>query len=171
VSWWDNALYDTCSLITLDKLLLDHPQLATSFPSVLTVEHCISKDNMRAATATRMRSRVSLQDLPPLADVARILNTAQLSKRISEVDKLIYVTGIHFKITVVTGDVLLAKILVAERIQTGNMALVLKDMVRNGMMSPQACTNVLADLARRNDYLLSPKVPQTWASLRHHTFP
>jgi len=36
--WWDNALYDTCSLITLDKLLLDHPELAHYSRHVVALE-------------------------------------------------------------------------------------------------------------------------------------
>ena len=36
--WWDNALYDTCSLITLDKLLLDRPERAYHFRHVLAIE-------------------------------------------------------------------------------------------------------------------------------------
>ncbi len=53
--WWDNALYDTCSLITLDKLLLDHPELAHYFRHVVALEASFSADQLREATAQRMR--------------------------------------------------------------------------------------------------------------------
>jgi len=45
--WWDNALYDTCSLITLDKLLLDHPELAHHFRHVVALEASFSADQLR----------------------------------------------------------------------------------------------------------------------------
>ncbi|MCI0456000.1 MAG: hypothetical protein L0Z62_03345 [Gemmataceae bacterium] len=33
MSWWKTALYDTCSIITLDKLLLERASLARHFPT------------------------------------------------------------------------------------------------------------------------------------------
>ncbi len=31
MSWWETALYDTCSLITLDKLYQERPSLSQFF--------------------------------------------------------------------------------------------------------------------------------------------
>jgi hypothetical protein len=65
--WWDNSLYDTCSLITVDKLLLDHPELAHHFPHVLAIEASFSADQLRETTAQRMRQRVTLSALPTVS--------------------------------------------------------------------------------------------------------
>lgn len=35
--WWNKALYDTCSLITLDKILLAHPELEHLVQDILTL--------------------------------------------------------------------------------------------------------------------------------------
>ncbi len=38
MSWWSNALYDTCSLITLDKMFLDHPEMEDHFQGIMALE-------------------------------------------------------------------------------------------------------------------------------------
>ena len=37
MSWWTTAIYDTCSLITFDKLLQESRSLARCFPKKLLV--------------------------------------------------------------------------------------------------------------------------------------
>jgi hypothetical protein len=49
--WWNNALYDTCSLITLDKMLLDYPEMEQHFQGILTLEASFWTDQLRRDTA------------------------------------------------------------------------------------------------------------------------
>ena len=56
MAWWKEALYDTCSLITRDKLLLERAALARHFPkSILALEESFSADQLRKETAGRMK--------------------------------------------------------------------------------------------------------------------
>ena len=65
MNWWKSALYDTCSLITLDKLLQNRPSLSRWFPKkVLALEVSLSEDQMYAATAKRVKDFVELCPLP-----------------------------------------------------------------------------------------------------------
>lgn len=47
MSWWKTAIYDTCSLITLDKLLQERRSLSRYFPKkLLALEVSLSADQM-----------------------------------------------------------------------------------------------------------------------------
>ncbi len=169
--WWDNALYDTCSLITLDKLLLDHPELAPHFRHVVALEASFSADQLREPTAQRMRPRVTLAAMPRASEVARMLATAGLPRALAAVDRLVYVTAIHQGMTVVTGDRRLARALMRQRQHVGNMALILKTLVTTQGLAIAACDAILADLVKRHDFILPADTPQTWATLQHYAFP
>lgn len=74
MSWWKAALYDTCSLITLDKLLQDRPSLSRWFPKkVLALEVSLSEDQMYAETAERMKRIVELCPYPTQTELAGLL--------------------------------------------------------------------------------------------------
>jgi hypothetical protein len=110
MSWWKTALYDTCSLITLDKLILERAALAGHFPStILALEESLSADQLREETAQRMRSRVTICGLPTLAELSAIFASAYLSKALARVDTLVYATAVHGRLSVVTADKRLAK--------------------------------------------------------------
>ena len=54
MTWWKKALYDTCSLITLDKLLLERAALVRHFPkSILALEKSFTVDQLRKDAAPR----------------------------------------------------------------------------------------------------------------------
>jgi hypothetical protein len=169
--WWDNALYDTCSLITLDKLLLDHPELAHYFRHVVALEASFSADQLREPTAQRMRQRVAFAAMPRASDIARILATAGLPRALADVDKLVYATAVHQGMTVVTGDRRLARALIRHGQHVGNMALILKTLVTTQGLAITACEAILADLVKRHDFILSADAPQTWATLQSYAFP
>jgi hypothetical protein len=169
--WWDNALYDTCALITLDKLLLDHPELAHYFRHVIALEASFSADQLRETTAQRMRQRVTLSAMPRAPDVARILATAGLPRALADVDRLVFVTAVHQGMAVVTGDIRLAQALTRQGQHVGNMALILKDLVTAYGLATTACDAILADLVTRHDFILPADAPQTWATLQRYTFP
>ena len=171
MTWWDNALYDTCSLITLDKLLLDHPELAHSFRHVVALEASFSADQLRETTTQRMRQRVTLSAMPRASDVARILATAGLPRALADVDRLVYATAVHQGMTVVTGDIRLARALTRHGQYVGNMALILKTLVTTHGFAITACDAILADLVKRHDFLLPANAPQTWATLQSYAFP
>jgi hypothetical protein len=133
--WWTNALYDTCSLITLDKILLDHPEIEAHVQPILSIEPCFQADQLR------------------------------------QEDTFIYATAVHYQYTVITGDKRLAQALVRECLRVGNVALMLKTLVSNQVVSETACNAILADLVTRHDFILPPNRLQTWATLRRYTFP
>ena len=91
MTWWKLALYDTCSLITLDKLLLERATIVRHFPKrILALEKSFSADQMRTATVKRMKKQVTIQELPSPTDLSAILSSARLSTAFAEVDKLIF---------------------------------------------------------------------------------
>ena len=171
MSWWKRALYDTCSIITLDKLLLERAGLARFFPtSIVALEESFTADQLRAVTAKRMRHRVTISPLPPPADLANLLSSPSLSKALSTVDTLIYATAVHAQFGVVTADRRLAKVIQEAGLQVTNMAIILRVLVTTKKLSQTGCEKLLAGLASRNDLLLGVPRP-TWADLKHYSFP
>ncbi len=45
MSWWETALYDTCSLITLDKLYQERPSLSQFFPLAHRKDYLLGMPN------------------------------------------------------------------------------------------------------------------------------
>lgn len=171
MSWWKKALYDTCSIITLDKLLLERASLARHFPtSIAALEESFTADQLREETAERMRQLVTLCPLPPTTELTNIITAASLSKRLAAVDKLIYATAVHHQLAVVTADKRLAKALQEEELQVGNLAIVLRELVEAKKLTRKSCEKLLVGLAARKDFLLGTPTP-TWADLQGHHFP
>lgn len=169
--WWNDALYDTCSLITLDKIFQDHPEMETHFRMVLALEASFRSDQLRKATASRMQPRVTYLDAPALPDLRNILAAAHLPKVLAQVDKLIFATAVHHGLKIVTGDKRLAQAVAQKGLHVGNIALALKTLVVSRVLSTAECNAILADLVKRRDYLLPRNHPQTWTTLRCYTFP
>ncbi len=168
MTWWTTALYDTCSLITLDKLLLERAGLARHFPtSILALEESFTADQLRAETIARIRPCVTVCPLPPLENLAEILSAAQLSKALAAVDILVYATAVHGRLAVVTADKQLSRALRSQGLQVGNMALILHHLVLAKRLSEQACENLLLRLVARNDFLLGTATP-TWDALSRY---
>ena len=86
MSWWSNALYDTCSLITLDKMLLDRPEMEDHFQGIMALEASFRADQLRQDTASRMQPRVTRLDIPPAPDLSKILSAADLPKALAQVE-------------------------------------------------------------------------------------
>ncbi len=169
--WWNRALYDTCSLITLDKLFLDHPEMERHFQGMLALEASFGADQLRQETAARLQPHVTCVEGPVASDLGRILTATRLSKALAHVDKLVFATAVHQGLTVVTGDKRLARAVAQAGQHVGNVALALKALVIGREVSEATCNALLAHLVQRREYLLSPDRPQTWATLRHYTFP
>ena len=171
MSWWTTAIYDTCSLITLDKLLQERRSLSRCFPKkLLALEVSLTADQMYADTATRMRELVEICPLPPPVDLKVLLTSADLSKSLSEVDKLLFATAVHTRRAVVTGDRRLALALRRQDLVVGNMALVLKDLVQMTKLTSPVVEVLLQRLAEQRDFVLGTPTP-TWNDLRDSEFP
>lgn len=171
MSWWKTAIYDTCSLITFDKLIQERRSIARLFPKkVLALEVSLSADQMYQETADRMRERIEIIEPPPLTELASLLSTAGLPKSLSDVDKLVYATVVHGQIAAVTGDIRLAKAIRQRGLDVGNMALILKELVQTNKIKSSVVESLLQGLADRKDFLLGMPKP-TWDDLKDYTFP
>jgi hypothetical protein len=171
MSWWTTAIYDTCSLITLDKLLQERRSLSRCFPKkLLALDVSLTADQMYADTATRMRELVEICPLPPPVDLKVLLTSADLSKSLSEVDKLLFATAVHTRRAVVTGDRRLALALRRQDLVVGNMALILKDLVQMTKLTSPVVEVLLQRLAEQRDFVLGTPTP-TWNDLRDYEFP
>jgi predicted nuclease of predicted toxin-antitoxin system len=171
MSWWKAALYDTCSLITLDKLLQDRPSLSRWFPKkFLALEVSLSAEQMYEETAERLKEIVEICPLPTPTELAGLLSSAGLSKALADVDKLVFATAVHSDLVVVTGDKRLAKAVQQRGLEVGNIALILQELVTTKKLKSSAVEKMLQDLADRKDYLLGIPKP-TWNDLKDYTFP
>jgi rRNA-processing protein FCF1 len=171
MSWWKTALYDTCSINTLDKLLLERAGLARHFPSsTRALEESFIADQLREETAERMRVRVTICLLPSSTELRVVLSSARLSRALSDVDRLVYAAAVHHRLAVVTADKRLAKAVRAKDLQVGNMAVVIRELVVTKKLSERSCEKLLLGLAARKDFLLGTPTP-TWTELRDHSFP
>ena len=147
------------------------PELAHHFRRVLAIEASFSADQLRETTAQRMRQRVTLSAMPRASDVAKILATAGLPRALADVDRLIFTTAVHHGMTVVTGDIKLARALARQGQHVGNMALILKTLVTTHILAIAECDAILADLVRQHDFILPLNSPQTWTTLQSYRFP
>ena len=171
MSWWKTALYDTCSLITLDKLLQDRASLSRMFPNtILGLEESFTVEQMYQDIAARIKPRVLICTLPPPTELAQLLSSAGLSKALSDVDTLVFATAVHFGYGVVTGDKPLAKALQKTGVVVGNMALILQELVKTRKLKSSLAEELLQRLAGRKDFLLGIPNP-TWNDLKNYTFP
>lgn len=172
MDWWKSALYDTCSLITLDKLLQNQTGIPPWFPKkVLALEVSLSEDQMYAETAERVKGFVELCPLPTPTKLKNLLSSVLLSNAFSNVDKLVFATAVDAKIAVVTGDKQLAKAVQKKGIKVGNIALILRELVKTRKLEPTAVENILQALADQKDYLLGGIPKPTWKDLEGYTFP
>ncbi len=171
MTWWKKALYDTCSLITLDKLLLERAALIRHFPrSILAIEKSFTADQLRKDTARRIRAKVTIQALPPTSELTRILSSVALPKALAEVDTLIFATAVHYGLSVVTGDRQLGRAVRDKGCRVADMALILRELVHTRKLTASGCERLLQGLADRDDFVLKSPSP-TWAELEKHTFP
>jgi hypothetical protein len=171
MSWWTTALHDTCSLITLDKLLLESPDLSAHFPpGFLAIEESFTADQMRAETVGRMRGMATLQALPSPSDLAAVLKGARLSRALAAVDLLVYATAVHSRVALVTADKRLARAVHAKGLKVGNIAVILKELVVGRRLTQRACEELLLGLATRKDLILGIPNP-TWDDLKDYRFP
>ena len=171
MTWWKAALFDTCSLITLDKAILEQADFAAHFPtSILALEDSFAADQLRAETVGRMRHRVTLCPLPTPLELAGALRTG-VPKALSTVDRLVYATAVCRQIPVVTADKQLARAVRAKEIRVGNMALILRELVNGRQLTAKACEKLLLGLAAQNDFILLGCRTPRWSDLRAYTFP
>lgn len=169
--WWTTALFDTCSLITLDHLHQDYPSLSRMFPEkVLVLDVSLTTDQMRPDTSERMKNRVEFCSLPSPAVLAKLLASAELSKALAHVDKLIYATAVDSGRSVVTGDKRLAKAIQRHGLKVGNMALIMQELVIVKKLDSTIVEAALKSLANRKDFLLGIPNP-TWNDLKGYKFP
>lgn len=171
MSWWKTAIYDTCSLITFDKLIQERRSIARLFPKkMLALEVSLSADQMYQEIADRMRKRIEIIEPPRRTELDSLLSTAGLPKSLSDVDELVYATAVHAGIAVVTGDKQLAKAIRKQGFSVGNIALILKELVQTKKLKSSVVESLLQGLADRKDFLLGMPKP-TWDDLKDYTFP
>jgi hypothetical protein len=171
MSWWTTALYDPCSIITLDKLFLEQASLARHFPAcILALEESFTAGQLRQETADRMRERMTLCPLPTLADLKDCLPSIQCCRALARIDQLVFAAAVHHQHAVVTANRWLARAIKSQGLQVGNLALVLRELVIAEKLKRKACEQLLVALATRKDYLLGTPTP-TWAELKEHVFP
>ncbi len=165
------ALYDTCSLITLDKLLEENSALAAHFPErVLCLEVCLSRDQVYPETAARLVLRVEHLDLPPVKVLTELLSDPELPRSLSEVDRLIFATAVHSGLSVVTGDKRLAKALQRRGHAVADMAIILRILVLSKKLRASEAESLLKRLAARQEFLVGMPNP-SWSDLKRYSFP
>lgn len=171
MDWWNQALFDTCSVITLDKLRQEDSQIARDFSvSICVIAATFSEDQLNEDTSARMQPVLTLQEIPTNAELATIYKKFKPSRALSDVDKLVFATAVLNKLAVVTADRQLGKAIAAAGFHVSNMALVLKELVSTKRLSQTHCEKLLVALAKRNDLILGTTTP-TWLDLKKHKFP
>lgn len=171
MGWWKTALYDTCSLITLDRLLQDRPTLSRWFPKkVLALEASLSVDQMCSDTIERVKGVVQLCPLPTPTKLERLQPPVKVFRALSEVDKLVFAAAVHSRLAVVTVEERLARAIQQRGLEVGNLALILRQLVETKRLKASSVTKLLQGLADRKDLLLGMSDP-TWENLEDYTFP
>ncbi|MBM4320227.1 MAG: hypothetical protein FJ125_09755 [Deltaproteobacteria bacterium] len=169
--WWDDALFDTCSLITVDKVLAIEPVLAAHFSRQRCLEANLSGDQLRPDAAARVRQRATLVELPPLTELARHLGSPHQPSSCSRVDRLVYASSRHYCIPVVTADRQLALALAREGLLAGNITCALRDLVLARYLSETRVVELLRALVAAREHLLPDSASPIWEALRTYSFP
>lgn len=168
---WNRSLFDTCSLITLHKLLLERATLKRHFPKTIgALDESLSLRQMRPAIAKPLKKTVTVLSPPTTDQVKAIVNSRKLSPSFADIDTLFFATAVHFQLPVVTSNRPLGRSLDEEGLEVMNVPLVLRELVRAKALSRKSCDELLAGLAKR-DCLILGSQPPTWAELEAHTFP
>ncbi len=171
MDWWNQAIFDTCSVITLDKIRQIDPKIGKCFPKTIRViDATFAEDQLREDTVNRMRPVVTVCDTPSSKALLEIYKEHRLSKSLSEVDKLLFATALYHNLSVVTADRQLGKAIKAVSLNVADMATLLRELVQNKKISRSACETLLAELAKRMDLILGTTTP-SWNDLRSHSFP
>ena len=167
MSWWQTALYDTCSLIVLDKMLTDRPSLRRHFPpSIRAIEASFASNQMKPATAKRINKLVTLQPLPTSLDA---LCDGSLPISICRTEKLIFVTASHFHLSVVTMDRVFAVAVDSAGLRCTDLATIIRELVTTKKLTSQNCEQLLINLANNGMPILGARV-HSWSTLQKHRF-
>jgi hypothetical protein len=102
---WKHSLCDTCSLITLDKILLVRASLGRHFPkSLLALRRSLLSDQMHSSTAKRIEKRVAIQPLPSPHEIADVISSEELPQLVTCAESYVLATAIHFRLPVITSS-------------------------------------------------------------------
>jgi hypothetical protein len=152
MSWWNEALYDTCSLVTLDAVLRDHAEARPHFPAILAVQASLAAGHVRKETAARIAQFARLCCLPPVKELNRILSVGRLPLAFADVDRLIYAAAVYHRHHVITGDGNLAAALAKCHLRAGTLARALKELASKGVLSEPEHEEIVTGLAARKRF-------------------
>ena len=170
VSWWDKAIFDSSALITLDHLLQDHPAIGKLFERVRALEASFTDDKIWPDQTPPLRERLLICELPPEEDLNLALRGARLPRSLAMVDRFVYGASVCLAIPAVTGDIDLARQIIAAGQHASDMATILKELTGAQEISERQCENMLVDLAARKDFIIGTRSP-TWELLKRYRFP
>lgn len=172
MSWWKRAICDTCSLLTVHALLSNDSAFQRHFPTtMLALERSFSVDQMCEKTASRIRSRVTIQPLPPNSDLKKLATVQRrLPLKLPEIDLLVLATALHYKLPVLTNCQQTARELRRKRLHAEDIASVLRELATSKRISHRNCQKALIALVKSNHLLLRTPLP-TWELLSKHRFP
>lgn len=171
MTWWHTALFDSCSLITLDKMIQVSPGLERHFPpSVTVIKDSLEMDGVYPATISRLSERINRMDSIGGAVLENILAKIQVPLGLSQVDRIILANAIHFKMSVVTADRKMAITLRRLGTEVSNMALLLKGFVVEKFIDSREVERILQELANRGEILIHGS-DLSWEALSQYEFP
>ena len=85
MDWWNQAIFDTCSVITLDKIRQIDPKIGKYFPKTIRViDATFAEDQLREDTVNRMRPIVTADRQLGKAIKAVSLNVADMATLLRE---------------------------------------------------------------------------------------
>ena len=85
MDWWNQAVFDTCSVITLDKIRQIDPKIGKCFPKTIRViDATFAEDQLREDTVNRMRPVVTADRQLGKAIKAVSLNVADMATLLRE---------------------------------------------------------------------------------------
>ena len=85
MDWWNQAVFDTCSVITLDKIRQIDPKIGKYFPKTIRViDATFAEDQLREDTVNRMRPIVTADRQLGKAIKAVSLNVADMATLLRE---------------------------------------------------------------------------------------
>lgn len=168
---WHGALFDSCSLITLDKLIQVAPTLERQFPTGLAVINgALEMDRVKPETIVRLKPRIRFVEAVGAAVLSEVLERLKPPLGLSEVDRIVLATAVQNRMAVVTGDKKMALTVRREGGQVWNMALILKEFVQESLVSQTEVERILQELAGLNELLIHGG-ETTWKALSVYEFP
>lgn len=165
---WKKSLFDTCSLVAVDRLLRGRHGLSRHLPKrIRSLDESLQPAQLSSETAERLRKRTDLLSAPSPQAFIRILRDAKFTAAASDYERQMFAAAVHHDLPVVTGERELSEELRNYGREAASFVGVLWTLASTGQITQPQCVSMTGCLL---DCGVAPVgVEATWESIEEHS--